>query len=136
MLSFDIVQRYVRRLSTDRVPEIAWPILLDHPSDRRIAHDPYTIRVCDQDRSFEHAAFVNPVGSGHVTVAVPREESSKDALRAFLTARQDRRYPGPYRPFPDNKFAFAGDQCLVSDLHSFHIGDCIKRPRRSVEGNS
>jgi hypothetical protein len=74
--------------------------------------------------------------SGHVTVAVSRKETREDTGFVAFAARQNRRDAGSNRTFANDKSALSGNQCLVPNLHTRHVGDCIQRSGRTVEWDS
>ena len=48
-------------------------ILIDHPTDRGVMHHADRMGIGDADRADKIAGFMNPVGAGHLAVAVERD---------------------------------------------------------------
>lgn len=91
------------------------------------ASNAHAIGVGNQDRRFQHAALLNPMCSGHVTVAVAGKETREDAGPAVLPERQ---YYGGAR----SNGPFSVGQPSALRLLEFQLArDRCNRPERSLK---
>ena len=84
MKTIDVVEPAVPRLCDNRqTPPIASLIgcaVLHAPGNHRVPRDSDAVRICDNDRSFEKSAFINPRRASHLAVSVQAEEPGVDRI--------------------------------------------------------
>ncbi len=134
----DVVQVPVVGLGDHRVRVVLVEEALGNlPPDDRVPHDADAVRVRDEDRSFEEPGLVEPVGAGHLAVAVQREPAAEDRNPGGgLAARKDRGDTGSHGGRLAVGAARVADQRDHPDLHARDVRECVLRPGKSVEGDS
>ena len=131
-----VVQSAVGGLGHDRIPKRARRIALDHPVDHGVPDSADAERVGDHDRGFEDPDLLDPVGAGHVAVAVAGVEGGKHRFERGFAPRQNGGDPGSNRSLADDPFSFALDQGDEADLDSGHVGDGVIGAWGAVERNA
>jgi hypothetical protein len=117
VLARHVVEWHVSGFGRYRVPEEALA-MIGKSFERRIAHDADAASTSDEYRRFENAAFVHPMRTGHVAVAISCEEAREHSASVSLAARKYGSDAGANRPLPANQRTVAGDQCLESDFYT------------------
>ena len=118
-------------------------VSLDNPTHRRMVDDADTVRVGDTNRSNEITSVVDPVGAGHLPVAIQGVSTGPDRMGfGIMTFGQNRGDPGSYRTLARLQGFFALNHGAVADCNACDIRDGIVgtgvagkiEPQRSSSG--
>ena len=98
---------------------------IEDPSRGGVVDDAHRVSIGNADRSDQIAAVVNPMGAGHLAVAIEAELAGPHRpRRGAPAARQDRGHPGANRPGRG-----IVDQGLVADKNAEDISRGVVRTR-------
>jgi hypothetical protein len=73
MEAIDIIQAPIVRLSHDRKRPEKRGVTIPLPSDHRITHHTYAMRIGNQNRTLKQPRMLNPSRTGHFTVSIQAE---------------------------------------------------------------
>ena len=109
MKAIDVVKPAVPCLGDNRqTPPVAGLIgraVLNPPCNDRVARHSNAMRVCDNDRSFEKSALLNPGRASHFAVAIQAEKSGVNRIvQRSVAARKIAVTPVRTGPLPTSSF--------------------------------
>src|SRR5215212_6685296 len=88
--SVDVIKPPIRCFGDQRArPTLKDPAMLNLPLDDRIADNANAMGVCNSNRTFEKATFLDPRGTCHFTIPVKRKPGCKHRVMILLSTWVD-----------------------------------------------
>ncbi len=131
VLPADVVERPVPGFCDNGEERpVASRMTLGHVRDFGFVDGSNAAGIRDQDRMHQRLAIADPVGSGHLAVAVQGVCCGIHAVEPDIAPGQHRRDAGAHRSVADFQGAAAANDRRVADEHSRYIRDGIQRSGR------